>query len=119
MAGRHGGRRWRRLSHSKRALGLRDEGEFEVYHVYILRSIPRGTLYVGTTRDVEKRLRQHNAGAGKSTAPYRPFELVHTEAYATLAAARKREWYLKCTPSGGKEKSALAAARPRTLDPGA
>jgi len=96
-----------------------DEGESAVYYVYILRSIPRGTLYVGTTRDVEKRLRQHNAGAGKSTAPYRPFELVHTEAYETLSDARKREWHLKCTPAGGKEKSVLAAAKPSALDRGA
>ena len=80
-----------------------------LYHVYILRSIPKGILYVGTTKDVRKRLRQHNSGYSRSTAAYRPFELVHTESYETLREARKREWYLKCTPAGGKEKQRLAA----------
>jgi putative endonuclease len=80
-----------------------------MYYVYILRSRPRGTLYVGTAKDVEKRLRQHNAGYSKSTKAFRPFELVHAEGFETLAAARKREWQLKCTPGGGKEKQRLAA----------
>ncbi len=89
-----------------------------MYYVYLLRSVPRGTLYVGTARDVAKRVRQHNAGSSKSTAPYRPLELVHTEAYETLAEARKREWHLKCTPAGGKEKRAIAAGKPGALDRG-
>jgi len=65
--------------------------------------------YVGTSRDVRKRLDQHNAGYSKSTKPYRPFVLVHVEGFDTLAEARKREWYLKCTPAGGKEKAHLIA----------
>jgi putative endonuclease len=80
-----------------------------MYYVYILRSVPKGTLYVGTTRDVARRLHQHNAGYSRSTAAYRPFEIVHTESYETLREARKREWHLKCTPAGGKEKRRLAA----------
>jgi len=80
-----------------------------VYHVYILRSLRKGIVYVGTTRAMERRLRYHNAGYGRSTAPYRPWELVHVESYETLAEARKREWYLKCTSAGGREKRALAA----------
>ncbi len=80
-----------------------------MYYLYILRSIPKGTLYVGTTRDVARRLREHNAGRSRSTAPHRPYELVHVEEYQTLAEARKREWYLKCTPAGGKEKRRLVA----------
>jgi hypothetical protein len=39
--------------------------------------------------------------------------------FGTLAQARKREWHLKCTPAGGKEKSVLAAAASSTLDRGA
>ncbi len=78
------------------------------YHVYIIRSIPKRTLYVGCTRDVEKRLRQHNAGYNRSTAPHRPFELVHVENHDSLSGARRREWQLKSTPAGGKEKRRLA-----------
>ncbi len=78
-----------------------------VYYVYILRSVPRGTLYVGTTQDVDKRLRDHNAGRSKSTRPHRPFELVHVEQFPSLGEARRREWQLKCSPAGGKEKKQL------------
>ena len=79
------------------------------YYVYILRNNSTGATYVGTTRDVQKRLRQHNAGYSKSTRPYRPLELVHVEEFDTLAEARRREWRLKCTPAGGKEKKSLLA----------
>ena len=86
----------------------KDSGVTEHY-VYILRSLPSGTLYVGTARNVEKRLRDHNAGRTKSTRAYRPFKLVRVECFQTLSEARKREWCLKCTPAGGKEKKRLAA----------
>jgi len=79
-----------------------------VYYVYILRSVATGKLYVGTARDVRKRLTQHNAGYSIATKPYRPFQLARTEGYPTLAEARKREWHLKCTPAGGRQKRQLA-----------
>jgi putative endonuclease len=80
-----------------------------MYYVYILQNLARGTLYVGTARSVEKRLRDHNAGRTKSTKAHRPFKLVHVESFETLSEARKRERHLKCTPAGGKEKNRLAA----------
>ena len=80
-----------------------------MHYVYILRSLPKGTLYVGTARDVEKRLQQHNAGYSRSTKASRPFELVHVEAFETLSDARRRERRLKCTPAGGKEKRRLTS----------
>ncbi len=82
-----------------------------MYTVYILRSITRGVLYVGCCQNLAKRIAQHNAGCSRATAPYRPYELVHTEQYETLAEARKREWHLKHTPGGGKEKKSLAVRR--------
>ena len=80
-----------------------------MHYVYVIRSETKGTLYVGTTRDVQERLRRHNAGRNKSTRAHRPFHVVHVEACETLAEARKREWRLKCTPGGGKEKKRLIA----------
>ena len=79
-----------------------------MYYVYILRSVPTGRLYVGTTRDLKRRLRDHNAGYNRGTRGFAPFELVHVESFPELAEARKREWHLKCTPAGGKEKARLA-----------
>jgi len=79
------------------------------YYVYILRSLSGRATYVGTARNLEHRLRQHNAGYSRSTKAHRPFELVHVEAFDTLSEARKREWELKCTPAGGKDKRRLIA----------
>jgi putative endonuclease len=66
-----------------------------MYYVYILRSQSNRRFYVGSTRDVENRLREHNAGESKSTLAGRPWEALHTESYTTLAEARKQERKIK------------------------
>jgi putative endonuclease len=78
------------------------------HYVYTLRSEKTGRLYVGATRDVTRRLKEHNAGRSRSTKSGRPWVLAYAESYPDLSAARKREWELKCTPWGGKEKQSLA-----------
>ena len=45
--------------------------------------------------DVVQRLGQHNAGISKSTKHWRPWELVHQEAFETRAEAMTRERFLK------------------------
>jgi len=79
------------------------------YQVYILRSRSTGQLYVGTTCNLQRRLRAHNAGHSRYTKGRGPWHLIHVEEYAALSEARKREWRLKHTPGGGKEKKRLAA----------
>lgn len=59
---------------------------------------------MGVTNNLERRLEEHNSGESKATSPYKPFLLVYQESYETLSEARKREWFLKCTPQGGKLK---------------
>jgi putative endonuclease len=64
--------------------------------VYILRCAD-GTLYTGSTNNVEKRLHEHNtskAGA-KYTRGRRPVELVYQETVASISQARKREAEIK------------------------
>ncbi len=48
------------------------------YWVYILRSESANRRYVGQTDDLARRLERHNAGLVFSTAPYRPWHLVHS-----------------------------------------
>ncbi|PIR98038.1 MAG: endonuclease [Candidatus Colwellbacteria bacterium CG10_big_fil_rev_8_21_14_0_10_42_22] len=73
-----------------------------MYFVYSIKSFSqRNYIYVGLTNNLERRLKQHNAGRGRSTKPYRPFELLCAEQFATRAEARKREKYLKS--GAGKE----------------
>ena len=78
------------------------------HYVYILRSLRTGRLYVGTTDDVTRRVDEHNRGASRGTKPWRPWQLVYAERHSDAGAARRREWRLKCTPAGGKEKRRLA-----------
>ena len=70
-----------------------------MYAMYILRSLKDGSYYIGSTNDVEKRLKRHNSGGSKYTKSKRPFELVYKEAFKTLSEARKREYYLKSLKS--------------------
>ncbi len=66
------------------------------YYVYIL-TCADGTLYVGSTPDIEKRLHAHNHH--KSGAHYtkirRPVVLSYSEVVETFADARRREGELK------------------------
>ncbi len=76
------------------------------WYLYILQSKKDSGLYVGITRDINQRLRQHNAGKTFSTRSRRPFVLVYSEEYQSCEKARKREKYLK-SYSGGKEKQKI------------
>lgn len=66
-----------------------------MYYVYVLNSLIRKYIYVGLTNSIERRSGQHQKGREKTTAPYRPFEIILTEEYLTRPEARKREKYLK------------------------
>lgn len=73
-------------------------------YLYILKSLKHKRNYTGVTGDIEARLAKHNSGLVKSTKHWTPWAIAHTETYPTLSEAKKREWFLKCTPQGGKEK---------------
>ena len=67
------------------------------YCVYILFSHKDQLLYTGFTTNIEERVKSHNEGKTKSTAPRRPLELIFCEFYLFEADARKREMYFKTT----------------------
>ena len=46
------------------------------HSVYILYSVPYDRYYIGQTGNVQERLKRHNAGTEKATAPYGPWTLV-------------------------------------------
>lgn len=72
--------------------------------LYILKSTKFNRNYTGVTENIDKRLKSHNDGKVRSTKTWRPWFVVYTEEYTTLGEAKKREWFLKRTPQGGKEK---------------
>jgi putative endonuclease len=67
------------------------------YCVYILFSRKDLLLYTGFTTNIDERIKNHNEGKTKSTAPRRPLELVFCEFYLFESDARKREMYFKTT----------------------
>jgi putative endonuclease len=80
-----------------------------MYYLYILKSTKDNKGYIGTTNNLEKRLREHNSGKVKSTRYRVPLIVVYCEKFNTLSEARKREWFFKCTPQGGKLRRKILA----------
>ena len=66
-----------------------------MHYVYVLVSHFNGRRYVGLTNDPDRRLREHNAGHNRSTAPYAPFSMFVVRKHETLTEARNSERYLK------------------------
>ena len=66
------------------------------YYVYILECSDQ-TLYTGWTRDVGKRVREHNSGknGAKYTCSRRPVKLVYIEKAGSLSEVLKREARIK------------------------
>ena len=65
-------------------------------YVYVLlsRTKPKRT-YVGWTVDLERRVEQHNSGAGAKTTRGGKWTLVYAERYRTRNLAMRREVFLK------------------------
>ncbi|GAB4237424.1 MAG: GIY-YIG nuclease family protein [Kiloniellaceae bacterium] len=66
------------------------------YYVYILASRKHGTLYIGVTNDIARRVWEHRQGRGsKFVQKYRVTRLVHVEAHEEIEQAIQREKSLK------------------------
>ena len=66
-----------------------------MFFTYVLYSKKNKRLYYGSTNDLERRLKEHNAGHTQSLKYIRPLELVYFEKYRTLKEARQREIFFK------------------------
>jgi putative endonuclease len=67
-----------------------------MYYVYILASRRHGTLYIGVTNSLQKRLEEHRNGRGSSfVKAYGVFRLVHVESYQRADETITREKRLK------------------------
>ncbi|MDZ7613348.1 MAG: GIY-YIG nuclease family protein [Flavobacteriaceae bacterium] len=61
-----------------------------MYSVYVIYSSGYNRRYTGLTKDVEKRVRQHNAGENKSTKHYTPWKLILIELFESREEARRK-----------------------------
>ena len=82
-----------------------------VHYAYVLRCSD-GSFYTGYTTDVQRRVREHDAGEGaKYTRGRTPVELVHVEEYETRSAAMSREYDIKSLSRREKERLVDDATR--------
>ena len=65
------------------------------WFVYVLRSTKDKGFYVGMTSNLERRVREHNAGQNRSTRSRAPFAVIYVERCGSRTRARAREKYLK------------------------
>ena len=73
------------------------------FWVYILASMKRGTLYIGVTNDIARRLQEHRTSSANTFAGrYRVFRLVYVEEFPTAYEAIRREKSLKKWPRQSK-----------------
>lgn len=71
-------------------------GRFFMWYIYILYSPSGGKTYTGFTKDVVRRLQEHNVTESKGfTLRYRPWILIQTEAFESKALSMDREKFLK------------------------
>ncbi|MFC4540855.1 GIY-YIG nuclease family protein [Halosolutus amylolyticus] len=74
-------------------------------HVLYVLECADGTFYTGYTTDLDRRLAEHNDGAGaKYTRGRTPVELRYCEAYGTRSAAMSREYEIKQLTRAAKER---------------
>jgi putative endonuclease len=72
-----------------------------IYSVYAIKSIVDGRIYVGMSKDIEKRLKDHNLGCVFSTKGYRLWRLIYIERVGNRINAREKEKFYKS--GNGKE----------------
>ena len=68
----------------------------KTYYVYILANKKKGTLYIGLTNELERRILEHKEGGTKSfSSQYETTLLVYYEEHGTYSEAFGRERNLK------------------------
>ena len=66
------------------------------FYVYMVQcSDVRSSLYTGYTKDLNRRLKEHNKGSTKSLRGKTPVRLVYKEIYRSIKSAMRREREIK------------------------
>ena len=75
-------------------------GKLAFYYVYILQSkVNTDQFYIGFTKNIENRLKDHNSGKDPHTSKYKPWRIKTAIAFTDRQKALDFERYLK-TKSG-------------------
>ena len=67
-----------------------------MFYTYVLMSLKNKRLYVGSTSDLRRRVKEHNEGkGGEYTKRHKPFKVVFYEAFLSIKDAQKQEKFYK------------------------
>lgn len=66
-----------------------------MYYLYLLQSKKDGNYYIGQTKNIKKRLYQHNTGLIRAIKHRGPLKLIGYKVYKSRNEARWREYQLK------------------------
>lgn len=66
-----------------------------MYYVYVLKNLETDRYYIGSTNDLERRLKEHLSGKTRTTRILKTYTLVYKEGYNSEKEAREREKKLK------------------------
>lgn len=67
------------------------------FYVYVLESVKDNNRYIGYTKNLRKRLKEHEKGLSFSTKFRLPLKLIYFEGCLDEQDAKRRENYLKTT----------------------
>ena len=70
---------------------------FLMFNVYVLISLKDKKFYIGLTKDLDRRVKEHFLGKNPSTKSRRPLELIFYEVHRSKTDAARREQYFKTT----------------------
>lgn len=79
----------------------------EKYFVYIIKSKKDGKNYIGSTKNVKRRLEWHNSGRNISTRYRAPFVIIYSKEFDNKKDALTYERWLKKQKGGVKIKTLI------------
>ena len=68
-----------------------------MFYIYVLKNLTDSSYYVGMSKDINKRLKEHNRGKSKYTKSRLPWKIIYSEGPYETKKARKLEKYYKST----------------------
>jgi len=83
-----------------------------MWTIYILISKNNRHTYLGISKDIERRLKEHNWGIVKATKYGKPWKIIYEENVEDYRFARKREKYYKSSAGRRKIKQIIRQVRP-------
>ena len=66
-----------------------------MWYVYVLKSKMFNKYYTGCTKNLQRRIQEHNTGFTSSVKKYIPYELVYFEKYDNQEESYEREKQIK------------------------